>query len=315
LSYKTIMKIIYFGSSTFSRGVLAALCGQGVTPSLVISQPDRPKGRGLTLTPTQISAYASNLRLALLKPDSLSEATLTRRLTDEAADFFVVADYGKIIPDQLLRLPKFFFLCAHPSLLPAYRGSSPIQRALINADTLTGSTIFRVNSKIDSGEILASQTYQISPWDDALSLTQALAVQSGNLLAQVMKQVMAGEYSLSAQEEAKATYAPKLVKEDGRIDWSKDAIMVNNLVRAMAGWPAASTTFKGKVLKVLSGEPLASDAGAAAGTLVALAKDGLDIACGKGLFKLKRLIPEGKRDMDAHAFAIGYGVKVGDRFE
>jgi len=299
----------------FSRGVLAALGGQGVMPALVISQPDRPKGRGLALAPTQISAYASNLRLPLLKPDSLSDTTLTRRLTDEAADFFVVADYGKIIPDQLLRLPKFFFLCAHPSLLPAYRGPSPVQRALMNADTLTGSTIFKVNSKIDSGEILASQTYQISPWDDALSLTQALAVQSGNLLVKVMRQVMAGEYLLSAQEEAKATYAPKLVKEDGRIDWSKDAIMVNNLIRAMAGWPTASTVFKGKALKVLSGEPLAADAGAAAGTLVALAKDGLDIACGKGLFRLRRLVPEGKREMDAHAFAIGNRAKVGDRFE
>jgi methionyl-tRNA formyltransferase len=309
------MKFVYFGSSVFSRGVLQAMCGNGVMPVLVISQADKPKGRGLVSTSTQISTYASSLRLPLLKPDSFGDESLDQRLKLEAADFFVVADYGKIIPARLLNLPKFFFLCAHPSLLPAYRGPSPVQRALMNGDSVTGSTIFKINDKIDSGEMLASQTYQISPWDDAVSLTQALALQSGNLLIKVMTQVMAGEYSLSVQDEAKATYAPKLIKKDGRIDWSKDAVVVNNLIRSVAGWPSAYTVFKGKTLKVLAGEPLSVTTDAAAGTIVSLSKDGLDIACGKDCFRLRRLVPEGKREMDAHAFAIGHGVKIGDKVE
>ncbi|UCD15752.1 MAG: methionyl-tRNA formyltransferase [Candidatus Omnitrophota bacterium] len=308
------MKFVYFGSAEFSRIVLENLYLAGFKPTLVVSQPDRPKGRGLKVLPAEVSLFALDKKIPLIRPGSLKPAEVTKKLLEPAARFFIVADYGKILPSSILSIPEIFTVGVHPSLLPAYRGASPVNRAIINADKETGVTVFKVNDKMDAGPLILQKKVVIEDSDNAATLTARLAKIGAHLLIEALDRVQSKKYNLTSQDEAAVTLAAKLKKEDGRLVWERDATDIRNLIRGVWGWPGAYTTYKDKIIKIMESEVLDEDAGASPATIVRTDRGGIYVATGKGILKLKILKPEGKKEMDANSFVCGWRVKSGDKF-
>ena len=302
------MKFVYFGSSHFSHTVLEELYKKGFVPGLVVSKPDRPKGRGLKVISTEVSKFATDKKIPLIRPESLKEASVKERLTKEKADLFIIADYGKIIPNALLTIPNIQPLCVHPSMLPLCRGPAPIEYAILEGKLESGATIFVVNERVDAGDIILQKKALIDREDDFFSLSRRLAVLGSELLIKVINNM------LKPQNESKATLTHKLKKGDGLIAWKHPAEKIRNLVRATLGWPSAYT-YHGDLMVKLVRVDLVDDVSAdKPGTIVRLQKDGIYVATGQGILKIKKLKPQGKKEMDAWAFVCGHRVKVGDKF-
>jgi methionyl-tRNA formyltransferase len=309
------MKFIYFGSSQFSRIILESLCRANLLPQLVITQPDRPKGRGLVIWPTEISDFSLKAKFSLIKPKTLQSSSLSEKISELKPDLFIVADYGKIIPISLLAVPKIAAIGVHPSLLPRYRGPAPINWALINGEKETGVTIFKMNSGVDSGEIILQRKIKIFDSDNVINLTQRLSQEAALALLEVLAGAEKGKLNFIVQDEKLSSFAPKLKKQDGKINWNKDALSIFNLIRATYGWPSAYTNFKGKVLKVIEAEVMAQLALQPTATVIGIDKSGISVTTGGGVLKIKRIKPEGKSEMDAYSFILGHKIKPGDKFE
>lgn len=303
------MRFIYFGSSQFSKVALEELCLKGYVPALIVSKPDKPKGRGLRLSPTRVSQFAKDKKIPFIKPSSLKKEEVKVILSKEQADFFVVADYGEIIPKDLLTLPSGFALCIHPSLLPRYRGSAPIEETLMNGDKKSGVTIFKINEKIDAGDIILQKALTIGYDDDFFSLSDKLAKEGISLLIETIKRIENKDYSLNPQDERLATLTSKLKKEDGRISWESSANDIRNLIRATLGWPSAYTFYQGMMIKILAADIIDQETGNSPGVIVGTDKAGIYVATGKGVLKIKRLKIQGKREMDAWSFVCGRRLK------
>jgi len=308
------MKFIYFGSSHFSYIVLAELYEKGFVPALIVSQPDKPKGRGLKITATEVSRFAKDKKIPLITPESLKEKTVEARLTKENADFFIVADYGKIIPAALLTIPTIFPLCVHPSLLPLYRGSAPIEYALLEGEDQTGVTIFKINERVDAGEVILQKNIIIDACDDFFTLRKKLAVSGSALLIEALKKIENNEYNLTPQNESEVLLTRKLKKEDGRIIWNSPAQQIRNLIRATLDWPSAYTYYGELMVKILDAEVADEQSQDLAGAIVKIDKKGIYVATGEGVLKIKRLKPQGKNEMDAWSFVCGHRLSVGDKF-
>ncbi|MFH1505031.1 MAG: methionyl-tRNA formyltransferase [Candidatus Omnitrophota bacterium] len=308
------MKYIYFGSSYFSEAVLSSLYFKGLSPAVIVSKPDKPKGRGLKLQPTQVSLFAQSKKIRLIKPQSLRDKIVEEELSREKPELFVIADYGKIIPLTLLAIPRILSLCLHPSLLPRYRGPTPIERTLINGDKETGATVFKVNERIDAGEIILQRKIAVDYKDDFFSLRQRLIEENVLALAEAIKKIENKNYNLTAQEESLASWTSKLKKEDGRINWEHSAENIRNLIRALLEWPTAYTYHKDLMIKILETEVVNEKTDAAAGTVINITKQGIDITASEGILRIKKVKPQGKKEMDAFSFTHGYKVKEGDRF-
>ncbi|MDP2923250.1 MAG: methionyl-tRNA formyltransferase [Candidatus Omnitrophota bacterium] len=309
------MKYIYFGSSTFSRIVLEELCRQGTIPSLVISQPDKPKGRGLKFKPMEVAAFAKEKQIPLAKPVSLNDKEIYKMIQDENPDFIIVADYGKILPESMLSLAKILPLAIHPSLLPRYRGPAPVNWALINGETQTGTTIFRMNDKLDSGEIILQEMLAIEENDDVLTLSRNLSFQGAKMLIRVFAMIAHESYALIPQDVKSVSFAPKLTKDDGEIKWNLQAFRIRNLVRGTVSWPSAYTYYKKKLLKILAADVILKVAINPPGTITKIDKEGILVSTGEDILKLRKLKPQDKKEMDAYSFALGHRVRVGDRFD
>jgi len=308
------MRFIYFGSSQFSKAALEELCLKGYVPAFIVSKPDKPKGRGLRLSPTKVSQFAKDKKIPFIKPLSLKKGEVKRILSKEQADFFVVADYGEIISKDLLALPSDFTLCIHPSLLPRYRGSAPIEKTLMNGDKKSGVTIFKMNERIDAGDIILQKALTITYDDDFFSLSDKLAKEGASLLIEAIKKIKNKDYSLNPQDEKLVTLTSKLKKEDGRISWKNSAQDIRNLIRATLGWPSAYTFYQGMMIKILAVDITDKEASNPSGTIVDTDKEGIYVATGKGILKIKRLKPQGKSEMDAWPFVCGYRIKKGETF-
>tara|TARA_B100000315_G_scaffold255980_1_gene300773 strand:- start:431 stop:1387 length:957 start_codon:yes stop_codon:yes gene_type:complete len=311
---KTKIKFVYFGSSEFSKIILDGLCSKGYRPLLIITKPDKPKGRGLKVFPTQVSDLASDKKIECLKPASLSDEEFKLTLKEKEADLFIVADYGKIIPSNILSFPNIFSLCAHPSLLPNYRGASPIEYTLLEGDKKTGVTIFKINDRVDAGDIILQKEATISENDNFLSLRKRLAKESVPILIEAIKKITSDDFVLIPQDESKATLTHKLKKSDGLISWGKPAEKIVNLIRATAGWPSAYTYYKSSGLKILSAQALDLENNQSPGVVVKIDKHGIYVATSLGVVKIKELKPQGKKKMSAQAFICGHNLKVGDHF-
>ena len=305
------MKFIYFGSAKFSRMVLEAVCDAGFLPAIVVSQPDRPKGRHLVLSPTDVSAYAREKGLPLLTPDTIKTPEFITRIKDIQADFIVVADYGKILPQALLDSAMILPVALHPSLLPKYRGATPLNRVLLNGDTETGVTIFKMVRAMDAGPIIAQERYTINDNDDVVSLSETLAKKGAALL---LKFFTGNKPALIEQNEILATYTTKLKKDDGLIHWEKSAREILNMVRALKPWPSAYTFYRGHKMQIMKVESLNQEFYLEYGAITAVTAEGIDVTTGCGLLRLKLVKPEGKNMMPAQAFSLGHNVKAGERF-
>lgn len=308
------MKFIYFGSAEFSSIVLDTLYQRGFTPVLIVTQPDKPKGRGLKYLPTRVSLFAEEKGIPCVKPASIKTEEINSKLREEEADLFLVADYGRILPASLISLPGMFTIALHPSLLPRYRGCAPVNWAVINGDNRTGVTIFKINEKVDSGGIIFQKEIEIGNDEDVISLTARLAKEGAGLIIENIEKILNKSYSLIIQDEGMASFAPKLKKEDGRINWGVDASRIKNIVRGTLGWPSAYTFYKEKILKILNAEVIREESKEHPAVIVKIDKEGIYTATGQNILKIKKLKLEGKKEMDAYPFVCGYKVKAGEKF-
>jgi len=308
------MKFIYFGSSQFSQAIFKGLYQRGYKADLVVSKPDKPKGRGLKVSETKISAFAKSKNIPLIKPQFLSESSVYSQLSSVEADIFIIADYGNIIPVNLLSIPKILPIGVHPSLLPLYRGSAPIEQALLDGREETGITLFKVNERVDAGEIISQCKVSIDCNDDFFMLSEKLAKESVNFIIEAFDKINRSDYSLDPQDESMATLTSKLNKNDGKINWQSSAETIRNLVRATLGWPSAYTNYKNQAVKVLRTEALDATSDDSVGTIIELNKKGIYVATSQGVLLVTEVRPEGKATMDAWSFACGQRTRVGEKF-
>jgi methionyl-tRNA formyltransferase len=311
------MRVVFFGTPEFAVPSLAALARRHQV-ALALTQPDRPKGRGRQVAEPPVKALARELGIPVLQPERLEEASLRPRLEAAGAEAAVVVAYGLKVPDWLLAFHRFGAVNVHGSLLPAYRGASPVNRAVMNGDAETGVTTMLLASRMDAGPILMQRRTPIGPEETAGELAARLAVLGAELLVVTLDGLASGIVQPRPQDEARASFAPKLRKEDGLIDWSRRAPEIVDLVRGVNPWPGAYTHLDGRPLKVWKAAAAPRRAGsgaqapAAPGTVLAASlHEGLLIACGGGPLALLSVQTEGKRPLTAPEFLRGHGLAPG----
>lgn len=310
-----MMRVVFFGSPEAALPSFQTLLDKGHRVELVVTQPDRPSGRGRKLQPSAVKRFALDHRIPVLQPDRIrKDIAALDALRRVAADIHVVVAFGQILPDAIIDLPEYKSVNVHFSLLPKYRGAAPVAWAILNGEAETGVTIFRLNAKMDEGDILAAVATEIRPGETAGDLETRLARLGAGLLADSLERI--DTLTPVPQNHSMATLAPKLGKEDGRLSWFEPAGLVERKVRAFTPRPGAFTAAHGRRLLILRGRALgATRQGPAAGAVTGIAKEGLDIACGDGsVFRIERLQPESRTAMDAYAFSLGERITAGTVF-
>jgi len=307
------LKVVFMGTPDFAVPSLNALIeSQEFEVPLVITQPDKPAGRGKRLTPPPVKRFAMEKGIPVIQPEKVKgNQELFETLREISPDFIVVAAYGKILPLELLNIPLIAPVNVHASLLPKYRGASPIQSAILNGEKETGVTIMRVREKLDSGEIYIQKKTPIKDEDTSQTLHDRLSVMGGKLLVEALPRIASGELKPILQNEEEATYCGQIRKEDGLIDWQEPARAIFNKVRAFTPWPSAFTYFNGKLLKITQVKPVDGSCDVA-GKVVSVDDEGFTVSTGDGLLKVLKVKPEGKKEMRACDFVRGYRIKEGD---
>lgn len=317
------MKIAYMGTPDFAVPTLQRLIESPHDVNLVVTQPSKPRGRGQKTTDSPVKVLAEQHGIDVLQPVSLKREPLEEEIRRRGIDVIVVAAYGKLLPQSLLDAPKIGCINIHASLLPAYRGAAPIQRALMKGDLETGVTIMEMVAELDAGPMLAQQRVQIEEDDDALSLTNMLSVLGADMLMGVLADVeRKGKIEGESQDDDLATYAPMISKEEGWIDWSLPTVDLMCRLRALTPWPGFFTTVRGKRLRVIQAEPLTTeeaavhvkDPDADPGVIVGFMKGfGPIVRTGTGFLLLLRVQLEGKAQMTASDFMRGFKLEIGQR--
>jgi methionyl-tRNA formyltransferase len=306
--------IVFFGTPQFAVPSLEALIGSRHTVAAVVSQPDRPKGRGQQLQPTPTKLVAEASRVPVLQPAKIRDTAFFDQVRALKPDLGVVVAFGRILPDELIAIPRLGMINVHASILPRYRGAAPIQRAVMAGDAESGVTIMRIETELDAGATFAAQAVAIPPDVTSGDLDATLAVLGAQLLIPVVDAMDAGAAVETAQDHSKATFAPKITKEEGPIDWSWPAAVINNRVRGLQPWPLASTTLSGRRY-VLRRTAIRDVVGSDPGVVLQARGDELVVACGGGTaLQILEIQPEGKRTMTAREFLTGRGVTAGQRF-
>jgi len=301
------MKIVFFGSSSFAAPILEKLA-ESEEIVLVVTQPDRQKGRSLKIAPTAVKLKAEELGINAFQPAKVNSEESIEFLKKFNADLFIVVSFGQIMSKAVLSLPKLYCLNIHASLLPEYRGAAPINWAIANGEKETGVTIMRMNEKMDEGDIALKDTLSIGELEDAIALTKKLSIKGADLLLDAIKLIKNDEVEFTAQDNSKATYAPKLKKEDGLVDWAKSADEIYNRIRAFAPWPGCFTHLDKKILKIWKAEPCIDpgDSNLKPGAILEVNKNGILVKTGKGVLKIEELQLEGSRKMTAEEFIAGH---------
>ena len=310
------MNIVFFGSSEFAVPSMELLLHRGHKISAVVTQPDRSKGRGLFVSATAVKDFARKASLPVLQPENVNSEDPIDVLTNIQPDLFVVIAYGQLLSGKLLSVPKLFSVNLHASLLPRLRGAAPINWAIIRGEHATGVTVIKLVEDLDAGPIISQKTADILISDTAYSLKNKLAVLGADLLVDTIDDLKGGTYSLREQDNSLVSFAPKLKKNDGLINWSQPASDIDNLIRGCFSWPGAYTYYQGKILKVYKADIVAFDSqrsGYIPGTIVEIRKDGLLIATGDSALLILEVQPEAKRVMSAADFIAGHRVSVGNK--
>jgi methionyl-tRNA formyltransferase len=307
----TAMRIVFMGTPHFAAVVLKHLVENGRTPVGVVSQIDRPKGRGRHLVPTPVREAADRYRLPVFQPEKLT-AQAFAQIAEWKPDLIAVSAYGKILRKNLLDLPALGCINTHASLLPEYRGAAPLNWAIIRGEQRTGVTIMKLDEGMDTGPMFLREEIPIAADDNVAKLTEKAARLAGELLVEALDEIEAGRAVFTPQNEEDATYAPMLSKEDGLIDWTHSASTIERLIRGVTPWPGAQTVIAGKALKILSATADADCEGEPHVVLEA-GKTGIVVAAGQGALRIRELQLEGKRAMTAAEFLNGFSVKIGER--
>jgi len=308
------VKTIFFGSPEFAVPCLEAL-HEISDVAVVVSQPDRPAGRGLALRPPAVKQRALELGLEVWQPTKVRTAEFAERLHALETDVAVVVAYGRILPVAVLEAPRAGCVNVHASLLPRWRGAAPIQWSIVHGDEETGVTLMQMDEGMDTGAILASVSTPIAANDDSATLSERLSKMGAELLRAELPRYVAGELNPTPQDGAVATMAPLLHKEHGRIDWNKPARAVHDQIRGMNPWPGAHTVLGERRIKVHRAIASTLDPeGATPGQVIALDPDGILVACAEGTLEIQELQESGRKRVDARSFASGRGVALGDCF-
>ena len=305
------MKIVFMGTPDFAVGALEALVEAGHDVVAVVTQPDKPKGRGKEMQVTPVKAYAMKHNSGVFQPVKIKTPEAVEILKGYGADLFVVAAFGQILSKEILDMPKYGCVNIHASLLPKYRGAAPIQWAILDGEKETGVTIMQMNEGLDTGDMLTKVIVPIEDTDTGESLFDKLAEAGAKLLIETIPQIEAGTVTPQPQDDSLSTYAKMIKKEMGQIDWNKEAVVLERLVRGMNSWPSAYTHFNGKTLKVWEAAVEVSEGKAAPGSVVEVTKDSIKVQTGQDLLVLKQIQLEGKKRMDVAAFLLGYKVEAG----
>jgi methionyl-tRNA formyltransferase len=308
------MRVVFCGTPQFAVPSLERLYAEALDIPLVVTQPDRPRGRGLQVTASPIKQAAENFGLPITQPDKIkSNREFQERLRELAPEAIVVVGYGRIIPPWMLELPPLGNINVHASLLPKYRGAAPIQWAIASGETVSGVTTMLLNEGLDTGDILLQKEMPIVPDDTALTLDPKLAAIGADLLIETLRGLEKGTLRPAPQDNSRATLAPILKKEDGLVGFHRTAAEISNRLRGFQPWPGAYTVFRGKNLKIVSARPSELYAELTPGELLA-AGDRLFAGCGgDSSLELLELQPEGKKAMAARAFLSGYRLQAGER--
>src|SRR5476649_2359339 len=309
------MKIIFMGTAELSCASLEKLA-RYFSIAAVVTQPDKPKGRELILQFSPVKILAEKLKLAILQPARARDEKFISELRELKPDLIVVVAYGQILPQSILDLPPFGCLNVHTSLLPKYRGASPIQSAILNGETETGVTIMKMDAGLDTGEIISQARTPILPEDNSQTLHDRLAQLGAELLVETIPDYVAGKLPPKPQPAEGASYAAKIKKEDGKIDWNEPAEKILKCLRAFTPWPGAFTFLKmepkPQLLKIWKAE-VAENHGQT-GTVLSADKNGIIVACGKSALRILELQREGGRRLSAQEFLAGNPLKVGEKF-
>lgn len=309
------MRIVFFGSSDFAIPSLRALKDSGLAPSLVVTKPDSPRGRGRKIYDSEVKLAALELGLECLQPADPHGPELLGPLRELQPDIGIVISYGVILKPELLKLPTKGLLNAHASLLPRYRGAAPIQRAIRAGETETGVTIMRIVEALDAGDMLLQMPTPIGPHENAGMLRERLAAMSGAALLEALALVQKGADVYTPQDHSKATYASKVEKEHGLIDWRLPAREIDLLVRAMTPKPGAQTRLGAKRFIIMEGSVESDLYGMGIpGGLQSSGEEGIRVCTGKDLYRITRIKPDNGRNMTAGEFVRGHHIAPDARF-
>ena len=304
------MKIIFMGTPDFAVGTLRSLAEAGHEITLVVSQPDKPKGRGHAMVPTPVKVVAEELGIPGFQPVKIREAKDVLEKTE--ADVCVVAAFGQIIPASILHMKKYGCINVHASLLPKYRGAAPIQWAVIDGEKESGVTIMQMDEGLDTGDMLAKAIVPLDEKETGGSLFDKLSEAGGRLCVETLAKLEKGEITPEKQGESPTAYASMLDKKMGNIDWNKSAVVIERLVRGLNPWPSAYTHLDGKTLKIWACDVLPQSASKGeSGEILEVTKDAIHVQTGDGILVLREIQLAGKARMDAGAFLRGYKVVPG----
>lgn len=304
------LRIIFFGTPDFAATSLERLIQSKYKPILVVTQPDMPVGRKQILTPPSVKSYVAKhetWNIKVLQPEKL-DSSFKFQVSSFKPDLFVVAAYGKIIPKSILDIPKYGTLNVHPSLLPRWRGPSPIQYSILVGDKKTGVTIMLMDEEVDHGDIVSSIEYLVSSTETAEVVSSRLADIGANLLIKTIPKWVAGEIESQEQDHSQATYSKILTKKDGHIDWNKSAKEIERQIRAFTPWPGSFTFWEDRRIKIISGRlsKMPPSASFPPGKIFSINRHQIAVKTGRGVFLIEKLQLAGKGEMTAKQFLNGY---------
>jgi methionyl-tRNA formyltransferase len=305
-------RVVFFGSPDFAVPSLLALESSAFEPVIVVTQPDRPAGRGKRLMPTAVRRAAGEKGLPVTVVESFRDENVRGCIASLDVDYFVVVAFGLIFPASLLRIARKGNINVHASLLPAYRGASPVNAAIVHGEAFTGVTTMEMVPSLDAGPIHLQRMVPIDCLENAGELSERLSTHGAALLLETLERIETGTYTPVPQPDEGVSTAPRLTKQDGLVPWGGSAIEVHNHIRGMNPWPGSYTYYRGRYLKVHRAVPLdLIRRGESPGTILSAGDEGVVVACGSGAVTLKRLQCEGKRPLDAGELLRGFALERG----
>lgn len=305
------MKIVFMGTPDFSVVALNALIQAGHEVTAVVTQPDKPKGRGKEVQMTPVKKCALSYHIPVFQPVKVKAPEAVETLRGYEADVFVVAAFGQLLSEEILAMPKYGCINIHASLLPKYRGAAPIQWAILNGEKETGVTIMQMDKGMDTGDMLLKCAVPVDEKETGESLHDKLSEAGGALIVKALALLEKGGLEPEKQREEEATCVGRLDKSLGHIDWSKPSVHIDRLVRGLNPWPSAYTYFGGKLLKIWEAHPESIPAAGRPGSIALVKKDCFYVNTGKGQLKVTKVQPEGKKRMEVRDFLPGYQLEEG----
>ena len=309
------MKIVFMGTPDFAAGALEALVGAGHEIVLAVTQPDKPKGRSSELIPPPVKAKALSYGIPVFQPRRIKTPEAVEELKRYEADIYIVAAFGQILFQEILDIPRYGCLNIHASLLPRYRGASPIQHVIINGEERTGITIMQMDAGLDTGDMLYQKEIPIGDKDNYETLHDKLMILGGEAVVEALKLLKQGKLVPEKQRDDLSCYAPLIQKSMGEIDFSDTALALDRKIRGMTPWPSAYTSYRGKQLKIWRAEPdpaLNGDGARTPGEILEADRDYVTVAAGEGALRIYELQLEGKKRMAVRDFLLGVKMQPGE---